>query len=66
MLANTDIIALRGDLDESQEKFGSRFGVTQAAVSRWETDSPPQRGMVVLALEKLRARTRSKTEDAAA
>ena len=65
MLTKTDIITLRGDLGESQGKFGSRFGVTQAAVSRWETDAPPQRGLVALALEKLRARTSSK-EGAAA
>lgn len=65
MLTKTDIITLRSDLGESQEKFGSRFGVTQTAVLRWEKKGPPQRGLVAMALEKLRARTPSKQEQVA-
>ena len=65
MMTKDDIIALRTDLDESQEKFGSRFGVKQAAVSRWETDGPPQRGLVAKELEKLRARIAPRSEVAA-
>ena len=57
MLTKQDIVTLRNDLGESQEKFASRFGLTQGAVSRWETDGPPTRGLVARALEKLRART---------
>lgn len=60
MLTKTDIVNLRNDLGESQEKFASRFGLTQGAVSRWETDGPPQKGLVARALEKLRARTERK------
>lgn len=70
MLTNTDILALRTDLGESQEKFGSRFNVKQSAVALWEKNGPPSRGLVALALEKLRARTLpkpspSEKEDAA-
>lgn len=65
MLTKTDIAALRADLEESQEKFGARFGVTQGAVSKWETDAPPSRGLVAIALERLRAKTPSKAMDAA-
>jgi DNA-binding transcriptional regulator YiaG len=65
MLTKHDAIALRSDLEESQETFGKRFGVKQAAVSRWETDGPPQRGMVAEALKKLRAKTPVKREAAA-
>ena len=60
MLTKTDIIALRSDLEESQQKFGSRFGVKQSAVALWEKNGPPTRGLVAVALEKLRARTPSK------
>lgn len=62
MLTKTDIIDLRADLEESQQKFASRFGLTQTAVSRWETDGPPTRGLVARALEKLRARTPRKEQ----
>ncbi|KKC39542.1 hypothetical protein WH87_04950 [Devosia epidermidihirudinis] len=65
MLTKHDIIVLRNDLGESQEKFGSRFGVKQSAVALWEKKGPPTRGLVSLALDKLRARTPSK-EGAAA
>lgn len=65
MLTKSDIVTLRNDLGESQEKFASRFGLTQGAVSRWETDGPPQKGLVARALQKLRSRTPSK-EGAAA
>lgn len=65
MLTKTDILALRSDLGESQEKFGARFGVSQTAVSLWETKGPPKRGLVAAALSKLRARTQPK-EGAAA
>lgn len=64
MLTKTDIIELRADLDESQQKFASRFGLTQTAVSRWETEGPPQKGLVARALAKLRSRT-PRREDAA-
>lgn len=60
MLTKHDIIALRVDLGESQEKFGCRFGVTQTAVAKWESKGPPSRGLVVTALSKLRSRTPSK------
>lgn len=63
MLTKDDIIALRGDLNESQQKFASRFGLTQTAVSRWETEGPPQKGLVAKALEKLRARTPTSQEE---
>ncbi len=36
---------IRNDLRESQTTFAERFGVDQATVSRWETESPPDRGM---------------------
>lgn len=65
MLTNTDIITLRSELGESQEKFGSRFGVKQSAVALWEKNGPPKRGLVAIALGKLRARTQSR-EGAAA
>lgn len=65
MLTNTDIIALRRDLEESQQKFGSRFGVKQSAVALWEKNGPPSRGLVAAALTKLRERTPSKSEAAA-
>lgn len=64
MITTLDVKTLREDLGESQGKFGSRFGVTQGAVSRWETDGPPQRGLVAVALAKLRARTPAKEEAA--
>ena len=60
MLTNTDIITLRGDLGESQEKFGSRFGVKQSAVALWEKNGPPKRGLVAAALDRLRSRTERK------
>lgn len=67
MLTSTDIEKLREDLNESQEAFGKRFNVTQTAVWRWENGKPPQRGMVVQALAKLRGKTAVRpTQDAAA
>lgn len=61
MNTNLDIAALRADLDnESQEAFGARFGVSQSAVSLWETKGPPSRGLVRLELDKLRAATKRK------
>lgn len=53
-----DIAQLRADLDnESQEAFGNRFGVSQGAVSKWEKNGPPTRGLVRRALDDLRAST---------
>lgn len=61
MLTNSDIIALRNDLNgETQEAFGARFGVSQSAVALWEKNGPPKRGLVAKALAKLRARTPAK------
>lgn len=58
MLTNSDIVALRNDLNgETQETFGARFGVSQSAVALWEKNGPPKRGLVAKALNKLRART---------
>lgn len=65
MLTKSDILALRSELGESQEKFGIRFGVKQSAVALWEKKGPPKRGLVAAALDKLRARTPAK-EGAAA
>jgi DNA-binding transcriptional regulator YiaG len=66
MLTKTDILTLRSDLGESQEKFGTRFGVKQSAVALWEKKGPPKRGLVAIALGKLRTRTPAKQEGAAA
>lgn len=58
MDTSLDIAALREDLgNESQEAFGARFGVSQGAVSKWENNGPPTRGLVRKALDKLRAKT---------
>jgi DNA-binding transcriptional regulator YiaG len=60
-----DVKALRADLDESQETFGKRFGVTQTAVLRWEKGGAPTRGLVAEALKKLRTKTPAKSPDMA-
>jgi DNA-binding transcriptional regulator YiaG len=60
MLTPEDVKNLREGLGESQETFGSRFGVTQTAVSLWETKGPPSRGLVRAKLDELRSATPSK------
>ena len=66
MIEPSEIRKLREDLGESQEVFGARFGVTQTAVSLWETKGPPTRGPVPTMLSALRIETVAEPERASA
>lgn len=44
MVNEIDVKALRGTLGFSQAKFAEVLGVSQAAISKWETNGPPRRG----------------------
>jgi DNA-binding transcriptional regulator YiaG len=53
MPTGEQIKAARKDLNESQAAFGSRFGVDQATIHRWESKGLPKRGTARVAVEKL-------------
>lgn len=64
-MSDLNVRQLRDDLGESQQAFATRFGVTQTAVSLWETKGPPSRGLVRRMLEDLRKRTSPNKEKVA-
>ena len=51
MATSEDIKSVRAALEESQAEFGSRFGVDQTTVHRWETKGLPERGAAKVAVE---------------
>lgn len=53
MVSAKRIREAREALGESQAVFGSRFGVDQSTVHRWETDGPPTRGPGRMAIEQI-------------
>lgn len=53
MLTASDIRQARGRLGESQTEFGTRFGVDQSTIHRWETDGLPDRGVTRMAVERM-------------
>ena len=53
MVTAEEVKKTRATLGESQAVFGSRFGIDQSTVHRWETDAPPKRGPGLIALRKL-------------
>jgi DNA-binding transcriptional regulator YiaG len=51
-LNKENVKTIREQLGDSQIVFGSRFGVAQSAVHRWETVGIPPRGTARRLLEK--------------
>ena len=51
MAISDDLKATRARLGESQAQFGTRFGVDQSTVHRWETDGVSDRGTARRAIE---------------
>jgi len=60
------IKAARKDLDENQEQFGKRFGVSQPTIHLWEKNGPPPPGAARILLESFfkayRAKKRRKKQ----
>jgi len=55
MISGDAIRANRERLGESQTEFAERFGVTQSAISRWETNGIPEHGAAEAAIERILA-----------
>lgn len=55
MVTSDMIRSARVRLGESQSVFGSRFGVDQSTVHRWEMGAPPRRGSALILLTQLLA-----------
>lgn len=53
MVTAEEVKKTRAALGESQDTFGERFGVDQSTIHRWETETPPSRGLVPKALREL-------------
>ena len=53
MVTADELKAARLALGDSQEAFGSRFGVDQSTVHRWETEGPPMRGPARILISQL-------------
>jgi DNA-binding transcriptional regulator YiaG len=51
MPTSEEIKAARMALKESQAAFGSRFGVDQATIHRWEKNGLPEQGAARVAVE---------------
>lgn len=62
MATKDDIKAARKKLGESQAAFGSRLGVNQATIHRWETFGIPERGATRVAIESVLAGLREQQE----
>ncbi len=52
-MTGNQIRAIRGWLNENQEEFGKRLGVSRNAVARWETGSRNPSGPVLILLRQL-------------
>ncbi len=52
MLSRAELKAVRLILDETQAKFGVRFGVDQVTIHRWETLGIPKVGTARKAVER--------------
>jgi transcriptional regulator with XRE-family HTH domain len=50
-------LATRKELKETQEKFGKRFGVKAAAVSKWETGRSIPDYFIIMKIQKLYFKT---------
>ncbi|WP_458756652.1 helix-turn-helix domain-containing protein [Afipia sp. TerB] len=70
MATSDDIKRVRQLRKESQEAFGTHFGVDQSTIHRWETIGPPQRGAAAVGIGKvlsdLEAESADSETDAAA
>ena len=55
MVTAADIRAARARIDETQEQFGSRFGVDRSTVSTWESKGPPSEGTARILIERILA-----------
>lgn len=51
MVSAERIKSARELLGETQWEFAARFRVNQSTIARWESNSPPKRGVVAIAVE---------------
>jgi DNA-binding transcriptional regulator YiaG len=52
MVTAEKVRAARSNLGETQAKFGSRFGVDQSTVHRWETTGVSDRGTARVLMQR--------------
>ena len=58
MIQRYEVVRLRSRLDQSQEKFAEKLGVSLSSVEKWEQGHHKPRGLSLLALERLRKLSR--------
>lgn len=58
MISGSDLKSLRKELGESQAIFGSRFGVHQSTIARWESRGIPTDGTAPFAVNRIFTDTR--------
>ena len=55
MATAADIRAARARINETQEQFGNRFGVTRWTIALWEDSGPPLTGPATILLDRVLA-----------